>query len=77
MATYSISGSTGKQIIISLHGLSHEVCVAATQVSYWQQVNRDAGLIIERKISAVVNQAFKYFHCQSWKTRPNGIGTNL
>lgn len=39
MATHSISGSTGKQITISLHGLSHEVCVAVTQVSYWQQVN--------------------------------------
>jgi len=39
MATFSISGSTGKQVIISLHSLSHEVCVAATQTAYWQQVD--------------------------------------
>ena len=39
MTTFSISGSTGKQVIISLRGLSHEVCVAATQVAYWQQVD--------------------------------------
>jgi hypothetical protein len=39
MATFSVSGSTGKQVIIFLRGLSHEVCVAATQTSYWQQVD--------------------------------------
>jgi hypothetical protein len=39
MSTFSASGSTGKHVIISLRGLSHEVCVAATQTTYWQQVD--------------------------------------
>ena len=41
MATFSVSGSTGKQVTISLHGLSHEVCVAVTQTSYLQHVNEE------------------------------------
>jgi len=28
-----------KEMIISLRDLSHEVCVAATQESYWHQVD--------------------------------------
>jgi hypothetical protein len=39
MANFPASGSTGKQVIISLRGLSHEVCVAATQEIYWDQVD--------------------------------------
>ena len=39
MSVFSWSGSIGKQKSISLHGLSHEVCVAATQTVYWQQVD--------------------------------------
>ena len=31
--------SSEKSIIISLRGLTHEACVAATQPSYWQQVS--------------------------------------
>jgi hypothetical protein len=41
MANFSVSGSTGKQVVISLRGLTHEVCVAVTQVAYWQQVDFD------------------------------------
>jgi hypothetical protein len=39
MATFSASGSAVKQMIISLRGFSHEVCVAAIQPAYWQQVD--------------------------------------
>ncbi len=39
MASACTSCSTGQQVIISLRDLSHEVCVAATQASYWQQVD--------------------------------------
>jgi hypothetical protein len=39
MANFSALGNTGKQKVISLRGLSHEVCVAATQTAYWQQVD--------------------------------------
>jgi hypothetical protein len=38
MASASTSCSTGQQVIISLRDLPHEVCVAATQELYWQQV---------------------------------------
>jgi hypothetical protein len=39
MSIFSSSGSTGKQKIISLRGLSHEICVAVTGAAYWQQVD--------------------------------------
>jgi hypothetical protein len=39
MASVSTSYSTAEKVIISLRGLSHEACVAATQESYWQQVD--------------------------------------
>ena len=35
----SAVGSSEKLTIIPLRGLSHEVCVAATQSSYWQKVS--------------------------------------
>ncbi|CAF0885727.1 unnamed protein product [Rotaria sordida] len=46
MASFSISGSTGKQQFISLRGLSHEVCVAATQPEYWQQLTKYSSISI-------------------------------
>ncbi|CAF4879811.1 unnamed protein product [Rotaria sp. Silwood1] len=46
MASFSISGSTGKQVFISLRGLSHEICVAATQTSYWQQLTNNSSITI-------------------------------
>jgi len=46
MATFSASGSTGKQTVISLHGLSHEVCVAATQTAYWEQLTTNSNISI-------------------------------
>ncbi|CAF3903737.1 unnamed protein product [Rotaria sp. Silwood2] len=46
MASFSLSGSTGKQVFISLRGLSHEVCVAATQAEYWQQLIKNSSITI-------------------------------
>ncbi|CAF5115787.1 unnamed protein product, partial [Rotaria sp. Silwood1] len=46
MANFSSSGSTGKTACISLHGLSHEVCVAATQAEYWQQLKQNSNISI-------------------------------
>ena len=40
MGNSSSSGSTGKQVCISLRGLSHEVCVATTRAEYWRQVSQ-------------------------------------
>ncbi len=39
MASVSTFCSTGKQVTISLRGLSHEACVGATQATYWKQVD--------------------------------------
>ncbi|CAF3456711.1 unnamed protein product [Rotaria sp. Silwood1] len=46
MAKFSSSGSTGKTACISLHGLSYEVCVAATQAEYWQQLKQNSNISI-------------------------------
>ncbi|CAF1598197.1 unnamed protein product [Rotaria sp. Silwood1] len=46
MGNSSSSGSTGKQVCISLRGLSHEVCVAATQAEYWQQLVQNSSISI-------------------------------
>jgi len=39
MASVCTFCSTGKQVTISLRKLPHEVCEAATQAAYWQQVD--------------------------------------
>jgi hypothetical protein len=62
MANFPASGSTGKQVIISLRGLSHEVCVAATQTAYWEQVdlkNKNKSIYVK---FSIVNKKFKYFN---------------
>ena len=39
MATLSASCSSSKRVIISLRDHSHEVCVAAADKIYWEQVD--------------------------------------
>ena len=39
MATLSAACSSNKQVIIPLRDHSHEVCVAATEKVYWEQVD--------------------------------------
>ncbi|CAF3776305.1 unnamed protein product [Rotaria sp. Silwood1] len=46
MGNSSSSGSTGKQVCISLRGLSHEVCVAATRAEYWRQLVQNSSISI-------------------------------
>ncbi|CAF3390409.1 unnamed protein product [Rotaria socialis] len=46
MANTALLASTRKQTFISLRGLSHEVCVAATQVEYWQQLTKNSNISI-------------------------------
>ncbi|CAF0719424.1 unnamed protein product [Adineta steineri] len=46
MASSVESTNIGKQVIISLGDLSHEVCVAATQVEYWQQLKKGSNISI-------------------------------
>ncbi|CAF4627680.1 unnamed protein product [Rotaria sp. Silwood2] len=46
MGNSSLSGSTGKQVCISLRGLSHEVCVAATRAEYWRQLVQNSSISI-------------------------------
>ncbi|CAF5193311.1 unnamed protein product, partial [Rotaria magnacalcarata] len=46
MATTSLLASARKQTVISLRGLSHEVCVAVTQVEYWQQLTKNSNISI-------------------------------
>ncbi|CAF1226952.1 unnamed protein product, partial [Rotaria sordida] len=42
----SSSGSTGKQVCISLRGLSYEVCVAATRAEYWRHLVQNSSISI-------------------------------
>ncbi len=39
MVSVSTFCGTDKQVTISLRNLPHEVCEAATQAAYWQQVD--------------------------------------
>lgn len=56
MAHFSLSGSTGKHVIIPLRGLSHEICVAATQTEYWEQVCvHQSSMTLKYKTFSLVN----------------------
>ncbi|CAF4485882.1 unnamed protein product, partial [Rotaria sp. Silwood2] len=46
MGNSSLSGSTEKQVCISLRGLPHEVCVAATRAEYWRQLVQNSSISI-------------------------------
>ncbi|UJR29174.1 hypothetical protein I4U23_010388 [Adineta vaga] len=46
MFNSSVLNCHDKQAIISLHDYSHEVCVAATQLEYWQQLIKRTNIMI-------------------------------
>ncbi|CAF3915474.1 unnamed protein product [Rotaria sordida] len=46
MGSSASLGSIGKQVCISLRGLSHEVCVAATRAEYWRQLVQNSSISI-------------------------------
>ena len=64
MSAHPLSGSNGKQAIISLSGLSHVVCVAVTETEYWQQVsfnNKNQHESIHSHLY-IANTKFEYFN---------------
>ncbi|CAF1107597.1 unnamed protein product [Adineta ricciae] len=63
MSCSSSSNSINKQVIISLHGYSHEVCVAITHAGYWQQLIRKTdvsinfhGKYIPKEVDSICNE---------------------
>ncbi|CAF1621323.1 unnamed protein product [Adineta ricciae] len=46
MATLAAPCSSGKQVIISLRDHSHEVCVAASERIYWEQLTQNSSITI-------------------------------
>lgn len=72
--------TTGKRTIISLHRLSHEVCVAVTQEEYWKKVRFRKTKEKSRKmlfVSLIVSTEFKYFNNNSWNVYTRTIRTIL
>jgi len=62
MHTPFLFESTGKQLIVSLRGLSHEACVAITQPTYWQQLTKGTtisisanGQYVPKELETIIN----------------------
>ncbi|UJR28003.1 hypothetical protein I4U23_009261 [Adineta vaga] len=63
MTTFSAACSTSKQVIISLRNQSHEVCVAITDRTYWEQLLQDSnisitvhGKYVPKELNSVCNE---------------------